>query len=192
MGSIVKDKSRLPENHGWTAFIEETGESIKGHTWGFLKTQVGTYLDKHGLNVGDREVYLHAAVCKALHKIGKGNMCIGEYKLSAAQTRTKGYEADPRRPPNLRSGKPGYDARAWAVWHLAAADGRLDSRYAQELLKRIGCGNCQQHARNYIARHPVPDQNVFAWVNAFHNDVNKAIGKPVVSLEQARQIWSVP
>lgn len=192
MGSIVKDKSRLPFNDGWRAFIEETGAEIRGHTWGFLKSQVGAYLDKNGLNVGDREAYLHSAVCKALVKAGKGGMCIGSYPISAAQSRTKAYEADPRKPVGLRSGKPGYDGRAWAVWHLAAADGKLTPAYASELLKRIGCGSCQSHARKYISQHPVPNAGAgeqFAWTVKFHSHVSASIGKPIVSVEAAKQIW---
>jgi hypothetical protein len=193
MGSIVKDKSRLPFNEGWKAIIEEDGNvELKGHNWQFLKQVVGAHLDKKGLNVGDREVYLHKAVCQALHKYGKGNMCIGEYRGSAHQERTRQYEKDGRIPAGLKRGKPGYDARAWAVWHLSAVDGKLDTRYAQELLRRIGCGTCQSHARKYIAMHPVtvgsPEQ-VFQWTVGFHNSVNQSTGKPVVSLAQAREIW---
>lgn len=191
---VVKDKSRLPYNEGWKAWIEETKSIIRGHEWHFLRSQVNAHLNKHGLDVGDREAYLHKAVCQQLARDNRGGQCIGPYKLSSAQVKDKAYESDPRRPANLRRGKPGYDGFAWACWSLAAADGKLDAHYANQLVARIGCGSCRSHATRYLMEHKIPEGGPaqFIWVNAFHNSVNTAIGKPIVSLAQAKQIWSVP
>jgi hypothetical protein len=190
---IVKDKSSLPWNHGWNAYIEQTGATLQGHTWQYLKQVVGAHLDKHGLNVGDRELYLHNAVCLAMARDGKGGKCINGHKISHAQTQTRAYQLDPRMPANLKGGKPGYDGKAWGVWHLSAIDGKLTPRFATELVRRIGCGSCRSHATRYLQAHPLtegmPQHALFAWTVNFHSHVSRSIGKPVVSLEEAKKIW---
>lgn len=190
---IVKDKSSLPWNFGFAAWVPETGTTLKGHTWHYLKQVLGAHLDKHNLHVGDREAYLHEAVCQAMERDGRGGRCLNAWKGTVAQTRTKAYETDPRIPKGLRRGKSGYDAYAWACWQLSAQDGKLDAKYARELIARIGCGSCRSHAQRYLAAHPIPATGSasFEWVVDFHNSVNAKIGKPIVTPDQARQIWSI-
>ena len=190
---VVKDKSALPFNYGWSAWIEETGTEIRGHQWGYLKQLVGKHLDQHNLHVGDREAYLNKAVCMALAKAGKGAMCVRPYKLSASQTKTNAYELDPRIPAGLRRGTNGYDARAWGVWHLAAWDGVLTAHYAQQLIARIGCGSCRNHAVREMMKKQIPADRdgAFRWTVDLHNAVNRRTGKRPVSYEDAKKFWNL-
>ena len=191
--AVVKDKSALPFNHGWTAFIEETGAEIKAHTWAYLRQLIGKYLDAHKLDVGDREAYTHKAVCMALAKAGKSALCIKPYRLSAAQSKTNSYELDPRMPKNLRRGANGYDAKAWGVWHLAAWDGKLTPNYAQQLIARIGCGSCRSHATRVVMKTLIPTEPMaaFRWTIDFHNEVNRRLNKKQVSYEEAKRFWNI-
>lgn len=188
---MVRNKSALPWVQGWYAYVKETGTTIgPGHTWHYIKALVGQHLDKNGLNVGDREQYLHDAVCMAMERDGRGGQCIKPFRLSINQERNKAYDADPRVPAGLKRGKPGYDAYAWASIHLAALDGKLNTNFIKHSIARIGCGSCRAHAQRYLMKHPVPAPELaFEWTVNFHNSVSATIKKPVVSLAQARELW---
>lgn len=194
--SVVRNKSALPWPTGWYAFVKETGTTIgPGHTWHYIKQLVGAHLDKNGLNVGDREQYLHDAVCMAMERDGRGGQCIKAFKLSQAQQKTREYDLDPRIPRGMKGGKSGYDARSWGIWHLAAWDGKLTPGYARELIARIGCGSCRSHAQRYVTKKPIPPgmkgDDGFRWSYDFHRSVSLSIKKSVPSYEDAKRFWGL-
>lgn len=52
-----------------------------------------------------------------------------------------------------------------------------------------GC-KCGHHWRDYLRTHPPDFRHFFAWGVHAHNAVNLRLGKPVISLDAARRIWS--
>lgn len=45
--------------------------------------------------------------------------------------------------------------------------------------------------RDYLRENPLPTQNFFAYTVAFHNAVNKRLGKQEVDEEAARATWAL-
>jgi hypothetical protein len=89
-------------------------------------------------------------------------------------------------------------ARHWAELHLYTL--RVDSQVvpANDLrywldfwisgLPFDGCP-CEHHLREYISQNPPDYGNFFAWGVGLHNAVNDRIGKPTITVEDARKLW---
>lgn len=62
----------------------------------------------------------------------------------------------------------------------------------------LPCEACQEHYRELLdeLRGPLETAlgkgDLFEWSVRLHNEVNAALGKPQMSLERARAIWSTP
>ncbi len=76
------------------------------------------------------------------------------------------------------------------LWALAGAPGDR-GKWVQEFVAEVECGDCRQHAMQWVKEHP-PGEDVFAWSVEWHNDVSRRLGKPEISVEAARVIWSKP
>lgn len=81
----------------------------------------------------------------------------------------------------------------WSEFHRAAladaltADSMEDFNLRVDLLNVCQCG---QHWREILAAAPaLPAADQFAWSVARHNDVNARLGKPLLTLEEARAIY---
>jgi hypothetical protein len=59
--------------------------------------------------------------------------------------------------------------------------------------QRIVCAGCRRHWREALNAIPLPDLRsavrYFAWTVRAHNQINQHLGKPIVSLREARKIW---
>lgn len=61
--------------------------------------------------------------------------------------------------------------------------------YIEGFLANLPCDGCSLHAKQYVAQHPPDlssDQALFAWVVAFHNEVNKRTGKRTYTVDEAK------
>lgn len=92
--------------------------------------------------------------------------------------------------------RPAYDgASIWARWHrraLSWSGGDDRAWILREVLARVPCGDCRRHLREYLLA-TAPDftaAGYFAWTVAFHNAVNRRLGKPVLDIDAARAWWS--
>jgi hypothetical protein len=60
---------------------------------------------------------------------------------------------------------------------------------------RLPCGDCQRSLATFI-RQNAPDFSsvdaYFEWTWKLHNFVNEKLGKPLMSLADARALWKVP
>jgi len=60
---------------------------------------------------------------------------------------------------------------------------------------RVPCGECRVHWSNLISEFP-PDfssqNSFFEWGVEAHNKVNKRLGKPQISLDDAKRLWIKP
>ena len=82
----------------------------------------------------------------------------------------------------------------WHDLHHRARDHKGDDMpYLNTLAAWITCGECRQHFRQYLAAQPPRFQDThfdyFAWTVNLHNSVNEKLGKPVISLTDAVDIY---
>jgi len=118
------------------------------------------------------------------------------------------YSAYPAYPPyHLNQfGQPAsvetteeWGRKAWAVFHENTFGYRagLDEQrcyqfYYSEFLGYIKCATCLAHYQEIINRTPIrlySEDDLFAWTVDVHNQVNRKLGKPIVSVCEAKQIW---
>jgi hypothetical protein len=88
----------------------------------------------------------------------------------------------------------------WCVIHLAAAKSTNDEQkdffeYLVELtLKTYTCKKCRTHFQQLILENPLQKyrnkvEGYFKWSYLVHNIVNESIGKPVMSYEEAKNLY---
>jgi hypothetical protein len=93
--------------------------------------------------------------------------------------------------------RPFHPQELWAQIHQRGMRGLLTHDFIEHVLSLLpayGC-QCNQHFLNLLAMHPVPytgtAEEQFAWTVLAHNEVNRRLGKPEFSLEEARARWIV-
>ncbi len=81
----------------------------------------------------------------------------------------------------------------WIATHVLALvsdqneDYAFYSLYIYRMVHALPCGQCRKHGVRYIDKYPVPKSgSMFNWSIDFHNAVNKRLGKPEMSIEQAK------
>ena len=87
----------------------------------------------------------------------------------------------------------------WTTWHeihTFAADppptrAAIDDFFWRRVPQRIVCGACRNKYLNMLRQTggvPKRDQ-LFAWTVRMHNDLNRQLHKPIVSLEDAKTMY---
>jgi hypothetical protein len=59
--------------------------------------------------------------------------------------------------------------------------------------RAIPCSGCRRHWREVIDNIPLnlaSPRTHFAWTVRAHNAINRLLGKPIMSLRQARRLWT--
>jgi Erv1 / Alr family len=106
---------------------------------------------------------------------------------------TNEYSKDPRGPRIQRTGPNNADASGWKFLHLAALDGKLSQGTALQFASCIGCPDCKMHFLQLIRAHPIrPTERdkAFETTVKWHNSVNRRLGAPAMTIEQAHRLWS--
>lgn len=188
---ILRDRNSVPPG-GYTFKFE--GENITGVSYVDLLRSFRDFCARHGVVTGDVEALMNASFCLNLTERGLGGFCTSGTTVPPYEMhQLRAVVSDPRGPQSLHVGKAGADGRAWRKWHLLALDGKLTPQMVSILVAQIGCSDCKTHTQQYIQKHPLkskltaPEQ--FEWTVAFHNRVNRRIGKKQISHEQALAIW---
>lgn len=85
-------------------------------------------------------------------------------------------------------------APLWAELHMRALaiEGNDDSRFIEEFGRRVPCGECKTHWMAMMMLTPPDYMAYFEWSVARHNEVNFRLKKPLLTVEEARKIWSPP
>ncbi len=103
---------------------------------------------------------------------------------------TNEYDRDPRGPRIKRTGPHNADASGWKFLHLSALDGRLSHGTALQFGTCIGCPDCKRHFLQLLRTHPIRSgDDTFATTVRWHNAVNRRLGVPAMTVEQARKLW---
>ena len=89
-----------------------------------------------------------------------------------------------------------YGPHYWGTLHIAALYGESLEDFktlAKSYTTLLPCKKCRRHYTQVLAEYPVDSVTLpFEWSVAVHNIVNKRIGKPVMTLEQAWDFWTQP
>lgn len=83
--------------------------------------------------------------------------------------------------------------KMWAELHRRPQMVEREIEWIQQFGTRIPCGSCRQHWKNMVQRTPADLSSpaaYFAWTVDRHNEVNARLGKPIISMEEARSIWA--
>ncbi len=68
-----------------------------------------------------------------------------------------------------------------------------DQDFLESLSAKIPCEECRSHYQNFLKDNPLPYYcsawTYFQWTVKLHNYVNQILGKPIVSLDQAKDLW---
>lgn len=75
------------------------------------------------------------------------------------------------------------------AWKLIHTDTNLTHGGLKKIVAILPCQECIFEANKYIEQHPEPMN--FEWTVAFHNAVNLRLGKPELSIGEAKLIWGV-
>lgn len=89
---------------------------------------------------------------------------------------------------------PALGRELWGLIHRGAPMPEERTAIVAEVLRRLPCGQCKRHAREWIVAHPPRVESAVAfavWGWRFHDDTNERIGKPRVTLEEALVMWGV-
>lgn len=95
--------------------------------------------------------------------------------------------------PRLTNYRAPTNQEMWAVLHTRALshEGEDDTIWFNVWCDRVpsqGC-TCKSNWKKLVKEFPPIWSDYFAWSNLMHNKVSQSIGKPTLSLEQARAIW---
>jgi hypothetical protein len=90
----------------------------------------------------------------------------------------------------------------WVTIHVFAmvceeadtdSDWKCYAKFTYRIIHAFPCSKCRRHAVKYLDQHPIPeskpDGSIFAWSVNFHNAVNRKLGKPQISVEEAREMY---
>ena len=78
----------------------------------------------------------------------------------------------------------------WGALHTWALAGTLDEDLVAQFAKGIPCPACSSHFDRLLNEYPIPSQELFEWTVMLHNKVNERTGKPVFTVDQARERWT--
>lgn len=85
----------------------------------------------------------------------------------------------------------------WFCIHTTALHSR-DVKSAQlivqNIIQNLPCAKCREHALNFLEKNPfreigLTSSDFFKWTVDLHNKCNKWLGKPQLTVEEARNIY---
>lgn len=99
--------------------------------------------------------------------------------------------------PRQRISRAALTRRPAAIWddlhRRALTHEGDDSAWLRDFeLQILGGCVCRKQWREDLAAKPPDFANYFAWTVAAHNAVNARLGKPILTVDEARAIWSQP
>lgn len=161
-------------SQGFWVLDDKSGAKIKGNSFRSLKFAIIAHRKANNLewSQGEIEEMIHRQVCQR----ESPSYCRAINEQTIVQSRAeKGDE---------------WGRRLWTSLHKASLDGSLNLEWLKQwetALPSQGC-SCKSHWKQ--AKKEVPFQPNFEWTWAVHQVVNRMLGRPGVSLEKARSLWS--
>lgn len=80
----------------------------------------------------------------------------------------------------------------WKLIHMTAKYKPTNLvKLMKHVEKTFPCSTCREHIGAYLKENPITE-DTFKWSVQFHNNVNKRLGKPIISLSRAEKIHTLP
>jgi hypothetical protein len=100
-------------------------------------------------------------------------------------------EMPPKREPDYSWAPDFWQDMFDSVWALKGVE--IDM-YLELVWLGLPCGECKTHFGAALERHPAPHspEGYFAWLVDRRNDIRVRKGKPVVTLEEAQELYPRP
>lgn len=79
----------------------------------------------------------------------------------------------------------------WSEWHKRSLEWvsiRDEEKWINRMISRLPCGECKQSFPAILEDNPIDWNDYFGSVVKLHNEVNKKLGKPEITVEEARKI----
>lgn len=113
------------------------------------------------------------------------------FPIAAPWVTSGGYHAAGIQATSDCAWKKNEGPKLWAKIHKAALTdtATFTDILINSILPMIGCAECKDEAKEFLKEYPIGN-DCFAWTVDWHNNVNEKLGKPTLSVEEARQAWS--
>lgn len=185
MPKLLRSTSTVPPR-GFRFIQPETGVLLEAPNWQELRRRVANHRNANNLPIGtDFDTELQDWICRHIDD--------ADYHCYE-QGRNPGVPSAP-----TSSTGTGWDGSAkWRELHIYALTHRPNPHERAAWLKNwsesIPCGDCKKEGRKYIKSHPLPvaasPEEFFSWSVQFHNFVSSKLGKPQLTVEEAKAIWT--
>lgn len=165
----------------------ESGKQFSASNFRALKDQVAQHRRSNGYPIGtDFDAELQDWICKritdaGMHCYERGKVAMQSYSAGNTSVVGTGYQGQAK----------------WRELHLYALTERpADMERAAWLANfanSLPCGECKLSWKQLVRRNPLQNkasaEQFFQWTVDRHNDVNRKLGKPVISHEEAKAIY---
>lgn len=182
---LLMSLSTVPPG-GFRTIVEETGRHISAPNWRAFREEVVRHKIANGIPVGtDHDAQLQDWICRKLTDV-----------------RMHCYERG-RRPTLAHSSGPivgtGYQGQAkWRELHNYALSERPNPlqrvAWLENFANSLPCGECRVSWKRLCRQKPLKQdatpEEFFAWTVSRHSDVSSKLGKPTMTVEEARKIYA--
>jgi hypothetical protein len=120
----------------------------------------------------------------AINHAGRGDCPWGRH-LSASATGTLPTPESPGAVPGMDVAGP----KLWAEMHTKTD---ADAAYVKSVTRRLPCGECKSWFVAYLKEHPPRFDDWFRWTWECHQAANAKLGKPLLTIDEARARWQSP
>lgn len=83
----------------------------------------------------------------------------------------------------------------WGAIHITCLAGTATPQFVNAFADALPCPACSGHFKKLLEEFPFPETSdpliLFEWSVNAHNQVNARIGKPVITMEQALERWTM-
>lgn len=182
---LLMSLSTVPPG-GFRTVVAETGRHISAPNWRAFRDEVVRHRKANNLPVGtDIDGELQHWLCD---KITDKHMWCHERGRRPIQAHSSG--------PIVGTGWNG--SHKWRELHNYALSERPNPlqrvAWLENFANSLPCGECRVSWKRLCRQKPLPQdatpEEFFSWSVDRHNDTNSKLGKPTISLAEAKAIWA--
>lgn len=183
---LLMSLTTVPPQGGFVHIQAETGYRAWGPNWRAFREDLIRHRKGNNLPIGtDLDAELQDWICRRL-----------------TDARMWCHERG-RRPVQAHSSGPivgtGYQGQAkWRELHNYALSERPNPlqrvAWLENFANSLPCGECKTSWKRLVRQNPLPQnatpEEFFAWTVSRHSDVSSKLGKPTMTVEEARKLYA--
>jgi hypothetical protein len=183
---LLLNTSTVPPG-GFRYIQPETEKLISASNWNALKANVAQHRKANGLPIGtDFEAELQDWLCRRLPDAGmhcyeRGKLAVRSHNVGNTPIVGTGYQGQDK----------WMELHTYALTERPTPLGRV--AWLANFADSLPCGECKQSWKVLMRQAGLPqganDTEFFNWTVDRHNDVNRKLGKRVLSHEEARALY---